>query len=622
MADVLRIAGEGASSGVPAPYLQGQIIPVGNGFGGRVSLGMGSMTRRFSDIVSAAGGPDVSDAQLQSLFLAAAQVAGNSAAQTLNVNFDGLIGPPGIPGRDGVAFRGTSGISGAPGSAGSVGKVVVLSATQQIFKYDGDGTIVAAQTITFTANTDNCTGDYTWVVKSPIGSTVRSFTSLGGTSDQTATLSGTDFDGWSQANAEITVTRNGITDTLYIYKIQEGTDVAVAFLTNQNHSFPATNGGVASDYAGGVSEIRAYIGTTQIDYHASNNSTYSLGTLVHSPTSKITITESTVSSQRRLTPSAFDNATDTVSITVPVNIRDSAGTVTALSLTQTYGKNKTGEDAFDDIDIPIPYDGWEGAFTDDDPDPGKVSWTSFKLKYKGVERTISADAAGSSNAYFYWDVNSSPTTILTTATRSNAVGVGKFPVGHNDGGTFYPSQFMKMITAGFISVADLAALNITVGNADIDNLAVRTAHIQLLNVTTAVIDNSSVTNPKLDDDAVAITTTSTVGSTAMGAGYTTTATLSHPSGGDNVDISGQVTVTVGAGAGNATYYLEVTYEGTIVLFENWVQGNGTTIIRPLNCTAIPSGSASHTCLVRGKIVGGALTVNFDTSTLVCREVII
>jgi len=129
-----------------------------------------------------------------------------------------------------------------------------------------------------------------------------------------------------------------------------------------------------------------------------------------------------------------------------------------LGQTGVYGED--GADAFDDIDIPIPYDGFEGAFTNNSPGAGSVAWTSFKLKYKGTAYTITA--TNTANAYLYWDVTA-PTVLSSTATRANAVGSGKFLVGHNDSGTFYPSQFAKLLTAGWISVNQLSALAADLG---------------------------------------------------------------------------------------------------------------------------------------------------------------
>ena len=596
MADVFTPRKSDGVLSVPAPIIQGVIIPSAdmlnptNSLGLSQPIGFGMSTRRFIDGYNAQADTQESVENVSNI-VNALNVP-SRYAEALRFEISATTGPPGIQGPPGATIF--TSLSGLTGGAGVSGKTVVLSATQQIFKYDGDGIIVAAQTITFTANTDNCTGDHTWAIKSPIGSTVRAFTAGGGVSDTTATLSGADFDGWAQANAEISVTRNGITDTVYIYKIQEGTDVAIAFLTNQNHSFPATAAGVASEYSSGVSEIRAYIGTTQLDYHASNPSTYSLGTLVVTPTGKITITESTVSSQRRLTPSAFDDATDSVIVTVPVVVRNSAGTVTNLSLTLTYGKNKTGAtgaagaDAFDDIDIPIPRAGvgpWEGAFTNGTP----VTWTSFIVKYKGTDYTVASGS--SSNAYFYWDVTA-PTVITTTATKSATIGVGKFFVGWNNAGTFSPTNFQKIITAGHVSVTSLTALGLTVADGEMDNLSVNTANIKLLNVTTATIANLNTTTGKIADDATTLTESAyTSGGTAVTT-LATVQTVPITSLGNGIDTVGSVTVTASAG----------DVWGTLYLY------HGATILQTLTGIAVASGFAKSYSLSAYNVTGaGAQT---------------
>lgn len=611
MADVFTPRKSDGVLGVPAPIIQGVIIPSAdrlnptNSLGLSQPIGFGMSTRRFIDGYNAQA--DTKDSVENVSNIVNALNVPSRYAEALRFDISAATGPPGIQGPPGATIF--TSLSGLTGGAGVSGKTVVLSATQQIFKYDGAGIIVAAQSITFTANTDNCAGDHTWAIKSPIGSTVRAFTSGGGTSDTTATLSGTDFDGWAQANAEISVTRNSITDTMYIYKIQEGTDVAVAFLTNQNHSFPATAAGVASEYSSGVSEVRAYIGTTQLDYHASNASTYSLGTLVHAPSSKITITESTVSSQRRLTPSAFDDATDVVAITVPVNIRNSAGTLTTLPLTLTYGKNKTGAagaagaDAFDDIDIPIPYDGWEGAFTDNDDAAGKVSWTSFKLKYKGTAYTVAADSAGSANAYFYWDI-SAPTVITTTATKSATIGVGKFFVGWNNAGTFSPTNFQKIITAGHVSVTSLAALGITVVNADIGNLAVKAANIDNLAVTNAQIANLTIGPGQLA--SLAAQTAKIANSATKIWNSAAGSSVAHTTAGGSIELLGSVTFTgTSPSGGNATVTMK--YDGTTVASGTVSANAGQS--NTLQLTSVDTGSG--TLAMSSSVYSGSGTVSYD-----------
>jgi hypothetical protein len=124
------------------------------------------------------------------------------------------------------------------------------------------------------------------------------------------------------------------------------------------------------------------------------------------------------------------------------------------------GLGQVGSSGLTDIDIPVPYDGFEGAFTDDSPGAGSVAWTSFKIKYKGSSYTVAA--GNTSNTYLYWNA-SSPTAISSSNTRTDAVGVGKFFIGRNNSGTFEQSQFIKLITAGFISVAQLSALAADLG---------------------------------------------------------------------------------------------------------------------------------------------------------------
>ena len=102
MADVLTLPGAGTNGGVPAPYLQGTIFPAGPGLGGRIALGMGQQTRRFSDIISTEGGAAISEAQLQSLLTAVAQ--GAASQQVVNYNFEGMVGPPGPPGKTIVQY--------------------------------------------------------------------------------------------------------------------------------------------------------------------------------------------------------------------------------------------------------------------------------------------------------------------------------------------------------------------------------------------------------------------------------------------------------------------------------------------------------------------------------------
>jgi len=274
------------------------------------------------------------------------------------------------------------------------------------------------------------------------------------------------------------------------------------------------------------------------------------------------------------------------------------GIVGGVGLGTKGDTGAAGEDAFDNIDIPIPYDGWEGAFTDNSPGAGSVAWTSFKIKYQGTEYTISA--SNTSDEYLYWDHNSTPTSLQSTATRSNAVGVGKFPVGWNNSGTFNPSNFMKLITAGFLSVADLSALNITVGTADIDNLA----------VTTLKINDTDVTGDKLNEDAKPIISSGSDTGTGVGSSWVTVASCTHATLGEVAKSFAQITFTSGTGSGTLILEYNIKYDGTIVKSDSISMGGSTSAVRQLEGFGLAS-AGSITALVEARKTNGTHTVTAD-----------
>ncbi|MDD3092448.1 MAG: hypothetical protein PHG80_12550, partial [Methanoregulaceae archaeon] len=107
------------------------------------------------------------------------------------------------------------------------------------------------------------------------------------------------------------------------------------------------------------------------------------------------------------------------------------------------------------MDTPQPRSGWEGAFTNDSPSAGYVAWTAFVVRYQGTDYTVSA--SNSNNKYLYWNAGATKTQLYGTDTIGDAVGVGKFAVGYNDGGTFYPSQFFKFMHGALIQAHTIMA---------------------------------------------------------------------------------------------------------------------------------------------------------------------
>ena len=133
MADVFTLRlGDGVGS-VPAPIIQGIVIPSAdqinpvNSLGLRQPIGFGTTTRRFIS----AEEPFVGDEGLSAAGLAASVINGINQARSPGdaIRFDisgitgpvGPVGPPGPPGLGGFAGIGAGGDTGATGSTGSAG---------------------------------------------------------------------------------------------------------------------------------------------------------------------------------------------------------------------------------------------------------------------------------------------------------------------------------------------------------------------------------------------------------------------------------------------------------------------------------------------------------------------
>lgn len=227
-----------------------------------------------------------------------------------------------------------------------------------------------------------------------------------------------------------------------------------------------------------------------------------------------------------------------------------------------------GVDAFANIDIPIPYSGWEGGFTNNSPGAGSVAWVSFKLKFQGVEYTIAA--GDTSDAYLYWDV-ASPTALSHSATQP-ALASGKFFAGYNNVGTFSPSNFIKYITSGAIfasaiKAVHIDALTITAGKIAAD--AIETDKINNLNVTTGKLANNAATS--FDSD-------STDGSTAIDTTIATIATVSNfVASGGFLLLYGECEAKSDVGADNCWLYL---YRGsTLIGTSNTMTLNAATYVK-------------------------------------------
>ncbi len=112
------------------------------------------------------------------------------------------------------------------------------------------------------------------------------------------------------------------------------------------------------------------------------------------------------------------------------------------------------------MDTPQPRSGWEGAFTSNSPSAGYVAWSSFVIRYQGTDYTVAA--SNSNKKYLYWNAGGTKTQLYGTDAIGDALGSGKFIVGYNESGTFYPAQFIKIIHGALIQAATILAEHLSV----------------------------------------------------------------------------------------------------------------------------------------------------------------
>jgi hypothetical protein len=244
-------------------------------------------------------------------------VASATATQTLH--------PPFTPG---VA-------DGEKGADGADAKVVRLTASALGFLVASSGANTPAS-ITLTASGQAVTG-------SPV------FTVVAGT----ATLTGT---GTSRALAyadmvsdvvSVQVFWGGVSDTITLYKMREGSNSLYRIASNEAHSFPTNSAGNVTDYAGSGTQIRIFEGVLPMTFHtALAPGRFTVGTPVVSPPGAITVGALSGSGTNVCTVadhSAASAAASAIIITYPITVQRANGAIVSLSLTQSLTKPKDGQ---------------------------------------------------------------------------------------------------------------------------------------------------------------------------------------------------------------------------------------------------------------------------------------
>ena len=237
------------------------------------------------------------------------------------------------------------------GITGTSATTLNLTSNIAVFAFDDSSdTSPTPSTATITINQQNqasnlVTGDISVVNGSKSGFSYSAGSGTGtGTATVTITPSGT-------YPVTVSVTNDGISDSLQIPKVQggadgtDGVDGLTIVNSNPTHTLPAPSTGIVSSHSDSGTTIRVFEGTTELN---SVSGTPTAGqykvTTGQSPSGTITIGTIGVTGDAAVVPdhSGMANNINNVVITYTITGKRADGTDFTLTTSQSIGKNKSG----------------------------------------------------------------------------------------------------------------------------------------------------------------------------------------------------------------------------------------------------------------------------------------
>ena len=224
-------------------------------------------------------------------------------------------------------------------------KTARLTASQYVLPYTLAGT--ESTTLTFTGTATNFEeGNRTYkfyvdnVLKQTTTNTSDSHTFVLADGDEPANS--------AQKTIKLEIIQENVTaiDSTSIYGIKDGSNAFTVILTNEAHTIPADENGLALTYANSGTDIRVFLGSTALTYATSGANTFSVA--VASDTDiTVNASPSTVSTYTRRygVASGMANSAFQASITYNVTTRDSEGTATVFTKVQSITKGNAGASA-------------------------------------------------------------------------------------------------------------------------------------------------------------------------------------------------------------------------------------------------------------------------------------
>lgn len=224
----------------------------------KVYLGITDVTAQCTFAVKVGGNASGLSASIDSTGYYTINGAGSwpQNSKTANVAFEAVHA-------SGTVVKVLSISKNMPGATGASAKGLGLTADRQIFSFFADGTTpaVGGQAVVFTANRQNLAAGNSWAAVGDVTGAVT----LTGQSDTNANLSIANF-GTTNNKVTVTLTADGISDTVTIIKVKAGADGSAfgGYLTNEAHIVGSDSGGNITDWTGATGSFKVFNGQSDI----------------------------------------------------------------------------------------------------------------------------------------------------------------------------------------------------------------------------------------------------------------------------------------------------------------------------------------------------------------------
>ena len=228
-------------------------------------------------------------------------------------------------------------VKGTDYDDGADAKAIKLTASSQVFTFDGEGVAdPTSQTITFTAAGQNLVSpSYVW---SEVGDVFNPSTVFGGTSNS---MTVADFGTNNQVT--VTVTADGVSDSITVYRAQRGGNGLTFVMSNQSHTFSSDAAGNVSSYVGGETTIDVYEGATKLAWDITpDGGEWEITGYTESNISRGTISISGGTTASFTAPSSMAIGSDTAYIDYEIAGKTTAGDDFTATIRQSFTKSKTG----------------------------------------------------------------------------------------------------------------------------------------------------------------------------------------------------------------------------------------------------------------------------------------